>query len=96
MTALIATITAWLLSGSPPHWEVIGGVVAYAHLEWWLPRTKLVRADSSLAILGDGLKRLLVHRIPLIGGLLTAMATPPTPPVDDDIAPVTETPNSAA
>lgn len=74
----------YLKSGTPPMYVVILGVVAYAHLDWWLSRTSKVKANNGLEALGNGLKKILVHKIPIIGKFLTAMASKDeAPPAQD-------------
>lgn len=74
---MLAQMMAWLKSGMPPYWVQIGGVILYMHLEWWLPRTSLFKANSVLEGIGNLLEKMLVDRIPLIGKLLTYMASQP-------------------
>lgn len=73
---MIHAIHTFMMAGSPPHYQVALGVLAYAILEFWLGRTKVVQSNSSLELAATLAKKALLDRIPLIGKLVKAMATP--------------------
>lgn len=73
---MFQAIKAFMLAGSPPHYATALGVLAYAALEYFLGRTKLVQANSSLELLANMAKKALLDRVPLLGRLVKAMATP--------------------
>jgi hypothetical protein len=85
---MLHAIKNWLLQGHPPGWLSLLGLLLYAHLEWYLPRTERFKANSGLEGLGNVLKALLVHKVPLIGKVLTAMATKDAPPTPAQPPPV--------
>lgn len=73
---MLHNFVEFMKQGTPPHYVQLLGLLIYMHVEWILPRTKFFKANSGLEALGNVLKMMLVHKIPLVGKALTAMATP--------------------
>jgi hypothetical protein len=82
------TAQAWLMAGSPPHYQQVAALVAYAFLEWVLPRTTTLKANSTVELLANMAKPVL-GRVPLVALVVARLATPEASP-----APV-EAPKSA-
>jgi hypothetical protein len=72
---MIATVKAWLLAGSPAHYLQLLAVVAYAAIEWVLPRQKALAANSTVELIANALKPIL-GKVPLVGKLLAILGTP--------------------
>ncbi len=67
----------YLLAGSPPHWVQGLALLAYAILEWYLPRTNLVKANSVIEGIANSLKRAL-SKVPLVGWAVAQVASKET------------------
>lgn len=65
----------WLTSGMPPMWAQLLALLAYMKLEWWLPRTDKVRANSSLELIGNVMRAALMERVPLVRRLVGYLAS---------------------
>jgi len=70
-----------LLTGSPPHWQQGLALVAYALLEWYLPKSRF-KANSSLEALANALKPVL-GRVPLVGFVLSKMSSQEPAPQEE-------------
>lgn len=71
----MTAIKLWLLAGSPAHWIQLLALVAYAGIEWVLPRTRLVKANSIVEALANLLKPVL-GKVPLVARVVALLATP--------------------
>ena len=68
-------VKAWLAAGNPAHWIQLLAVVAWAAIEWVLPRSKKLAANSAVELVANMLKPALV-KVPLVGKLIALLATP--------------------
>lgn len=71
MLALLITLKTL----AAQHAVEIAAVGAYALLEWALPRVKFIQANSGLELLANLAKKALIDRVPLVGRLVTLLAT---------------------
>lgn len=70
----------------------IGGILAYALVEWVLPRTKIVKANSMVELGANTAKKLLLDRVPVIGRLISLLATPEAKAVEEALGVVPPAP----
>jgi hypothetical protein len=68
-------IKHWLVSGSPPGWAQLAALLAYAFIEWVLPRTKALAANSFVELVANMLHPVL-GKIPLVGKVTALLKTP--------------------
>lgn len=66
----------WLKAGSPAHWEY-GAAALYVAIEWLLPRSKNVEANSVLELVANAL-----CRVPLVSLVAVKLATPKKPALE--------------
>jgi hypothetical protein len=76
MTALLLAALVYLKQLAIEHHQLILGVLAYAALEWWLPRTDFFKAHSFIEGIANALKRRLLLRVPGLGRVIVFLATP--------------------
>lgn len=72
MIALLVFLKAWILANQIG----IAAVLGWAALEWGLPRVKFLRANSTVELLANLAKRILLDRVPLVGRVVKVLATP--------------------
>jgi hypothetical protein len=65
-------VLAWLAA----NWFGCAAVAVYASLEWWLPRTKWFKANSTIEALANVVKATLLSKVPLVGWAASKLATP--------------------
>ena len=65
-------VLAWLAA----NWIGCAAVIVYALLEWWLPRTKWFKANSTIEALANVVKATLLSKVPLVGWVASKLATP--------------------
>lgn len=82
----MGAIKTWMMAGYPPHWQWFA-VAAYVLLEFYLPRTAKLKANSTIELVANMLKPVL-GRVPLVGKIVALLGTPeakaaglPLPPV---------------
>ncbi len=68
-------IKHWLVTGTPAGWVQVLAVLAYAFVEWVLPRTKALAANSAVELVANMVKPML-GKVPLVGKIVAALATP--------------------
>jgi hypothetical protein len=75
----------------------VAALAAWALLEWALPRIKFLKANSTVELVANLLKAMLVTRVPLVGKVVAVLATPaPTPAPPPAVAAPDEEPKRAA
>lgn len=75
---MLHVVQAWLVA----NWLGVAAFAVYAALEWFLPRTKWFKANSAVEGLANLAKKALLDRVPLVGFIVSKLATPTTPVAD--------------
>ena len=73
---MIHAVVAWLVAAWLAHWQAAAAVFAYSVIEWVLPRTGWVKANSAWEGIFNVLAKTLLAKVPAVGAFVRFVASP--------------------